>query len=256
MSPSTPLGRFIWHELMTTDPAAAQRFYPTFMGWGTMPWQDGSYTMWMNGEMPVGGVMELPDEVKAAQVPPHWLTYVSTPDCDATAAKVSSLGGAIYKPPWDIPEIGRIAVVADPHGAVFCLYTPLQPDPTLDDPPAPGQYSWHELMTTDPAGAKRFYATLLGWELMGEFDMGPAGVYHLLGYGGAQRVGVMEKPPEVPVCNWLPYARVADADAAFATAISHGATQLVGPIEVPGGDRVAVMMDPQGAAFAVHALKK
>lgn len=256
MSSSTPLGRFIWHELMTTDPAAARRFYPTFMGWGTSEWQDGRYTMWMNGDVPVGGVMELPEEVKAAQVPPHWLTYVSTPDCDATAAEAARLGGAIYKAPWDLPSVGRIAVLADPHGAVFCLYTPLQPDPTLDDPPAPGQYSWHELMTTDPAAAIQFYTTLLGWEPMGEFDMGRDGIYHLLGYGGSPRVGLMTKPAEVPVCHWLPYARVADADTAYTTAIAHGATQLVGPMEVPGGDRVALMIDPQGAVFAVHALKK
>ena len=256
MSQSTPLGRFIWHELMTTDPAAAQQFYPTFMGWGLAPWADGAYTMWMNGEAPVGGVMALPDEVKAAGVPPHWMTYISTPDCDATAAKVKALGGSVLRAPDDIPDIGRFAVVADPQGAAFCIYTPGSPPGNLDGEPKPGEYSWHELSTTDPAGALAFYTALAGWEKMGEFDMGDMGIYHLLGYGGAQRIGVMKKPGHVPVSNWLPYATVADADAAHGTDIAHGAATLVPPMEVPGGDRVAVMMDPQGAVFAVHARKR
>lgn len=253
MSQSPLLGRFTWHELMTTDPIAAQRFYPTFMGWGTFDWEGGTYTMWMNGEMPVGGVMELPDEVKAAGAPPHWLTYIGTPDCDATCARVTALGGVIYKAPWDVPKVGRIAVVADPQGAAFVLYTPLEPDPTLDAAPAPGQFSWHELSTTDPAGALAFYQELFGWEKRGEVDMGEIGMYYLLGYGGADRIGVMAKPAEVPVSNWLPYAMVASADAAFATATANGATELMAPMEVPGGDRIAVMQDPQGAVFAVHS---
>lgn len=256
MSHETPLGRFVWHELMTSDPAAAMAFYPTFMGWGTMPWEDGSYTMWMRGEQPVGGVMLMPDEVKASGAPPHWLTYMSTPDCDASAAKVGRLGGAIYKAPWDIPGIGRIAVAADPQGAVFCLYQPADPQGDLDGPPTPGEFSWHELGTSDPVAAIAFYQALLGWDNAGEFDMGEMGMYRMLGYGGAPRVGVMTKPPESPVSYWLPYAMVADTDAAFATATGHGANPIVPPMEVPGGDRISVMLDPQGAVFAVHALKK
>jgi len=257
MSQTTPLGRFIWHELMTTDSAAAQGFYPTFMGWGLAPWADGTYTMWMNGEVPVGGVMTLPDEVKAAGAPPHWMTYISTPDCDATTAKVKALGGTVLRAPDDIPDIGRFSVVADPQGAAFCLYTPgAPPQGDLDAAPKPGEYSWHELATTDPAGAVAFYTALAGWDKMGEFDMGAMGTYHLLGYGNAQRIGVMKKPDEVPVSYWLPYAHVPDADAAHATASAHGATTVVPPMEVPGGDRIAVMVDPQGAVFAVHAAKK
>lgn len=86
--------------------------------------------------------------------------------------------------------------------------------------------------------------------------MGAIGMYHLLGYGGAQRIGVMRRPEEVPVSHWLPYAHVADADQAHATATSHGATTLVPPMEVPGGDRIAVMSDPQGAVFAVHSTRR
>jgi predicted enzyme related to lactoylglutathione lyase len=206
--------------------------------------------------MPVGGVMQLPGEVAAMGIPPHWMTYISTPDCDASAAQVKAQGGSVLRAPDDIPDIGRFAVVADSQGAAFCIYTPGSPPGDLDGAPSPGGYSWHELSTTDPAGAVAFYTALAGWEQMGEFDMGGMGIYHLLGYGGAQRLGIMKKPDEVPVSNWLPYATVADADAAHATATAHGATTVVPPMEVPGGDRIAVMMDPQGAVFAVHAPKR
>lgn len=256
MTTPPPLGRFTWHELMTSDPSAAKGFYPALTGWGTSAWDDGSYTMWMNGEAPAGGLMLLPDEVKAAGAPPHWFCYLGTPDCDQTAARISAAGGAVLKAPWDIPDIGRIAIVADPQGAAFGLYTPLQSDPSVDAPPAPGQFSWHELSTTDPEAAIAFYRDIFGWDAMGGVDMGDMGTYHLLGYAGAQRIGVMRRPPEVPVSHWLPYILVPDADQAFATATAQGAAALMPPMEVPGGDRVAVMTDPQGAVFAVHALKK
>jgi predicted enzyme related to lactoylglutathione lyase len=190
MSPSIPLGRFAWHELRTPDADAARKFYPTFMGWSTAPWEDESYALWVAGEAPVGGLMQLTDELSGAGVAPGWITFMSTPDCDASAAKVKTLGGTVQKEPWDIPNIGRVAMVVDPQGAEFGLYTPAEPDPTLDDAPAPGQFSWHELNTTDQAGALAFYLGLFNWDAMGDFDMGPMGTYHLLGYGGAQRVGV------------------------------------------------------------------
>jgi predicted enzyme related to lactoylglutathione lyase len=77
--------------LLTSDPAAAQGFYKTIVGWGTAPWGNDGYVMWMSGQTPVGGVMALPAEVKATGVPPHWLVYISTPDADATARRAEQL---------------------------------------------------------------------------------------------------------------------------------------------------------------------
>jgi hypothetical protein len=128
-------------------------------------------------------------------------------------------------------------------------------DMAPDAPPLPGAFSWHELATTDPEGGWTFYSALFGWEKMGEFDMGPSGLYREFGYGGQMVGGIYLKPAQTPVSNWLPYARVSSADDAAAAAGLQGGTVILGPMEVPGGDRIAVMRDPQGAVFAVHAAK-
>jgi uncharacterized protein len=252
----TPRGRFVWHELMSTDPKNAQTFYQKVVGWTTAPFgDDGSYTLWMNGQAPVGGVMELPQELKAMNVPSNWLTYIGTPNVDATAEEVKKRGGTVQRDPQDIPGVGRFAVVSDPQGAVFALYSSESPAPPASATPAVGEFSWHELATTDPKGSFDFYAAVFGWEKTGDFDMGPMGVYQMYGFGGVPMGGIYRKPDEVPVSNWLPYAKVTNADEAAATAKASGGQILQGPIEVPGGDRVAIGMDPQGAVFAVHSAK-
>lgn len=248
-------GRFAWHELMTTDPDAAKAFYGAVVGWGSMAWgEDQSYTLWLKGEMPVGGLMALPDEVKAAGIPPHWLTYISVPDTDASAAQATQLGGKVLKPPFSVPSVGRMAVLSDPQGAVFLLYTS-EHEMGPDAMPEVGEFSWHELATTDIEGAVRFYSAMFGWEKRDAIDMGPAGPYQMYGLPGSPMPigGIYTKPAEVPVCNWLPYAMVKSADDSVATATARGGKVIHGPMEVPGGDRVAVMIDPQGAVFAVHS---
>lgn len=255
MSSSPSHGLFVWHELMTSDPAAAPAFYAAVVGWKTQSWdQDSSYTLWMNGEAPLGGLMALPEEVKAMNVPPNWLSYVGVADVDAAAGQAESLGGKVLKAPQDIPGAGRFAVIADPQGAVFCLYASGVESPGYTAP-ALGEFSWHELGTTDPAGALRFYGSMFGWEKMDEVDMGAEGKYLIYGLGGHMLGGIFPKPAQAPVSYWLPYARVASADTAATAAAAAGGTVILPPMEVPGGDRIAVMTDPQGAFFAVHSVK-
>jgi len=252
----TPKGYFVWHELLTSDPTAAQTFYKKVVGWTTDKWgPDGTYTLWVSEAGPVGGCMAMPAEVKAMGAPPHWLTYVGTPDIDATAAHAKRLGGKVMKGPEDVPGVGRYAVLSDPQGAVFCLYQSGDDPGGHDAPPKVGQFSWHELATTDPKGAWAFYSELFGWEKAGEMDMGPGGVYQMYGFGGVPMGGIYAKPPEVPVANWLPYAKVKNADASADTTKASGGMVMVEPMDVPGGsgDRIAVAQDPQGAVFAVHS---
>lgn len=250
-------GRFAWHELLTTDPAAAKAFYTAVVGWGSQTWgQDNSYNLWTAGEQPVGGLMALPDEVKKMGVPPHWLTYISANDTDAVAKRAVELGASILKQPESIPNVGRFAVLKDPQGAVFCLYTSDHGTPP-DAQPNQGEFSWHELATTDYEAAFKFYSALFGWVKVDEMDMGPGGKYFMYGLQeGVPLGGIYNRSPEQPPPNWLAYALVADADAAAAKATELGGTVIVGPMEVPGGDRIAVALDPQGAAFAVHSRKK
>ena len=247
-------GRFLWYELMTTDPEAAKAFYADVVGWGAAPWDGGGqpYTMWMNGEAPVGGLMELPAEAAAAGAPPHWLAYIGTPDLDATVSRAQELGAKVIVPTMEIPEVGRMTILADPQDAVFAAYQPASEVPP-EAPPEVGTFSWHELATSDEKGAWSFYSDLFGWETTEEMDMGDLGVYHMYGRPGRWPLGgIFNRPPDMPLSAWCLYVKVPDCNAALDAVRTGGGQVLNGPIEVPGGDLIAQCMDPQGAAFCVH----
>ena len=251
MAEGNARGRFVWYDLLTTDPPAAQDFYGKVTGWTTLVW-DGPepYTMWKAGEKPIGGVMQLPPGLG---VPSHWYAYIETPDVDATTAQAESLGGRVIEKPTDIPTVGRFAILADPHGAVFAAFKPEGGAPGEDTDAAVGEFSWHELMTTDYEAAFDFYRALFGWEKIAAHDMGPLGVYFIFGRGATQVGGMfntpvgMQAPP-----HWMQYVRVDNVDAAAARVTANGGTILHGPEDVPGGDRILQCLDPQGAAFALH----
>lgn len=250
----TPTGRFCWYELMTTDPEGAAGFYQEVTGWGTQPWEGGDqpYTMWMKGETPLGGLMALPEEAQAQGAPPHWLAYISTADVTATTARARELGANVLVDGMKLPEVGTISVIADPQGAVFCAFQPATYTPGHDDAPAPGDVSWHELATTDWEAAWAFYSDLFDWQVADSMDMGDMGVYHMFHRGAHPLGGMFNRPPEMPVSAWLLYVMVEDLDAAVEAVRSGGGQVLNGPMEVPGGGRVAQCMDAQGAAFALH----
>lgn len=117
---------FVWYELMTTDLDAAAAFYRAVVGWSAEDagQPDMRYTIMSAGDSMVAGMMTIPPEVSQAGGPPAWLGYIGTPDVDAATANVKRAGGAVHRPPDDIPGIGRFSVVADPQGAVFMLFTP------------------------------------------------------------------------------------------------------------------------------------
>jgi predicted enzyme related to lactoylglutathione lyase len=148
--------------------------------------------------------------------------------------------------------MGRFAVLADPQGATFAVYTPPGPPPEgSTDPSGPGTFNWHELTTTDHAAALDFYVELFGWEKGPAHDMGAMGAYQLINQNGAQVGGIYNlSTPSTPP-HWLSYVGVADCEKATAAAKAAGARILNGPMEVPGGSWITMMMDPQGGAFAV-----
>lgn len=247
-----PLGRFSWHEVMTTDTDAARSFYTQITGWGTSIWDGGDepYEMWMNGEMPVAGLMGLP----APDVPPCWLAYLSTPDLDDTLAKVKSGGGSVLAE-MQVPEVGRFAVITDPQGGAIAVIEPEGDAGGHDGQPALGEFSWRELSTTDADAAWAFYSDVFGWEATSRMDMGEAGFYQMFGLGTQPLGGIYNTPKGAPV-GWLLYIRVPDAHAAADTVRELGGQVLNGPMEVPGGDFIAQCLDPQGVPFAVHSVKE
>ena len=251
----TPNGRLCWHELMVPNMDVAKEFYGRVAGWTTTVWEGaaGPYTMWMNGETPVGGMMTLTEEQQKHGTPPCWLAYVSTPDANGTVAKIKELGGGVIHE-MAVPEVGRFAVVSDPQGGVFAVLEPESDTPGHDGPPEIGEFSWHELATTDWEAAMPFYAEVFGWQESSRMDMGEAGIYQMFGRGAHPLGGIFNKPPEMPVVAWLMYVRVPDVNVAVETVKELGGKILHGPMEVPGGDFIASCQDPQGAYFAVHAV--
>lgn len=250
-------GRFVWYELLTTDTKAAIAFYSEVIGWKPELFPDSTgpepYTMWVGSQGPLGGVMALPAEAQKMGAPPHWMAHVEVDDVDATIARIKAKGGTVYVPPTDIPTVGRFSVIADPQGASLSVFAPKQ-SMQPHDKSKPGEVSWHELITTDSKAALAFYSEIFGWKVLEEMDMGPAGKYVIYGQGDERYGGMMTKTPEMPMppC-WIYYINVDDLDAAITRATSKGAKTLMGPMDVPGGTRVAQLMDPQSALFALHA---
>lgn len=255
MSNAEIRGRFIWHELMTTDPQSAGAFYSQVLPWKTQPSGMPSYTLWMAGKARAGGLMTQPEDARRAGAVPSWLVYLGTPDVDSTVESAQRLGGKVLKAPDDIPGIGRFAVLSDPQGATFAVFTPTTPpEAATAAASGPGEFSWHELATSDPQAALAFYSELFGWSRGPAHDMGAMGAYQLIEHAGAQVGGMYRLGDTSAAPHWLSYVRVGSVDRAAAAAKAGGGNVTQEPMEVPGGSRVARIRDPQGGAFAVYEL--
>jgi predicted enzyme related to lactoylglutathione lyase len=248
-------GKFVWHQLMTRDVPGAKKFYSRLTGWKMQPWPpDPNYTVCHSDVGPVAGIMAIPADMPA-EVPAHWLQYIGTRDVDGTAEAAVRAGGSIMKAPGDLQGAGRYAVIKDPQGAVFAILDPENARPEPTGVPPIGTFSWHELATSDNEAAFAFYSALFGWDAITRMDMGPIGTYLIYGWNGQQRGGMYISPADKPMPpNWLPYVSVPDADAGYAQATSNGAKEMMSPMDVPGGSRIAAFFDPTGAALAVHSL--
>jgi predicted enzyme related to lactoylglutathione lyase len=245
-------GDFVWYEHLTGDPKAAIGFYESVVGWKTQPFDaNPDYVMWVGPQGPVGGVMKLPADAMSAGARPHWMGDVMVDDVDAATKLARELGGTVLHEPSDIPTVGRFSAVADPQGAFVSLFSPSRAM-DLHDLGKVGEFRWAELYTTDVHAAFGFYAKLFGWELVRDMDMGAMGVYRIFGKGARQLGGMMRARESSMPPLWNYYVGTDDLDAAIAHATKAGGKLLNGPHEVPGGARVAQLLDPQGAMFALH----
>ena len=261
---AVPHGRFVWHDLRTTDPDAAKAFYAALFGWDIqdVPMPHGTYRMISDrpadeGGQGLGGIEDVPQE----GVPAHWLGYVTVSDVDAAAEAATSGGGQVHMPPTDIPEVGRFSIVADPSGAVVAPFRSASGDlPEPEGPPTAGQFCWDELVSTDAAACEGFYQNLFPWRLesmtMPSGPEMPEFTYHLFkrGEGEAAKdgAGMLQMPPQAEgPSHWIPYIAVDDVDALCAKAESLGACIYKQPDDIPNMGRFAVLGDPQGATFAV-----
>lgn len=249
-------GTFCWIELGTTDGPAAKKFYTQLFNWDfedndTGP--GGIYTILKQNGKAVGGLYQLTPDMTSAGVPPHWMSYASVSNADEAAAKAKSLGATLMKEPFDVYDMGRMAVIQDPAGAMFAIWQP-GTHPGAGVVNVPNSLCWNELATKDTAKAGEFYSGLFGWA-KNEQQMGPM-TYTSFMNGDRPAGGMYQPGPEmgeVPP-HWLVYFAVADTDATVARATELGAKSCMPPMDVPGVGRMAAFMDPQGAAFAVIKL--
>jgi uncharacterized protein len=265
-------GKFIWCELMTSDTEAAARFYAAVIGWTvggmampTLSGQDAvpgmTYHMFNvpagETEFGVAGMMDIPADMKGA-VPPNWTGYVAVDDVDAMTQRFADEGGAILRPPSDIPDIGRFSVVADPHGAVLCLMTlaPMDSDQPMPAAGTPGLFAWYELFADDGEAALAFYGKLFGWTLDHTVAIGAdgdLGQYLIFAHQGVPIGGMMTRPPQVPRACWAYYVSVPAMAPAVAAILEGGGKVVNGPMPVPGGSVIVNAQDPQGAYFSLVA---
>jgi uncharacterized protein len=252
-------GTFSYTELATTDPDAAKEFYGRVFGWqpDDVPLPEeaggGTYTLLKLDGDTVAALTPQQPQQREAGVPPHWFNYVTVADVDATADRVKELGGAVHAGPFDVMENGRMAVIADPTGAMLGVWEPRDSigATRVNDP---GCLTMNELSTNDVPRATEFYEGLFGWNVE-KLDTGDAPSYWSVrheGAAGGLNGGMRELAPEqegVPP-HWMPYFTVASIDGAIATATESAGSAVFGPVEIPAG-RIAVLHDPQMAFFAI-----
>ena len=243
-------GKFVWYELVARDAKKAQAFYAEVLGWKAVPFPMGNFTYDMiyageTADTMIGGYAPPKDDGR----PAHWIAYVSVEDVDATAKAATANGGKVIEAPFDIPNIGRSARIADPQWAELCLLKNASGDPP-DAPASHGHFFWNELHTSDPAKALSFYEKVLGFSHR-SMDMGPGGIYHILSQGGVDRGGVTGHLARGVPPHWLPYVSVDDPDATIARARRFGATIPMAPEDIPDVGRFGVLQDPTGAPLAI-----
>ena len=249
-------GRFAWHRLNTADREAAAAFYPRVTAWTAQPWDVvDDYTLWMNGRDPVGGAVALTDDLRGLGLGSHWMPYVSVYDVDDCERQAVKLGATLRAGPAEIPNVGCWAVLTDPQGAAFGIYEPDRPRPAASLPAAPalGDFSWHELSTSDHRAAFAFYRSLFKWEGLDEYDMGALGIYLMFGLDGQMLGGMFTGRPGASP-RWLPYVHVDDIQSAAKRVAEAGGTVANGPMEVPNGAWIAQCTDGQGAHFALQTM--
>jgi predicted enzyme related to lactoylglutathione lyase len=249
-------GRFVWHELLTTDTAAAKGFYADVLGWGA---QDAStpdlaYTLFTSGTAAVGGLMSLPDEATKMGATPRWVGYVGVNDANAAADRIKRLGGAVYVPPTNT-NIGRIAIAADPQSAPLAVVEGLK---LATGEPAEsgkaGDVDWSELLAADCEKAFAFYGALFGWQ-RANAGIEPGATYQLFSCGGRMIGGMLTKPAAMPDPFWLHYFTVGDVEVTVARVEAGGGQIFFGPQDSPDGSCIARCTDPQGAVFALEGAR-
>ncbi|WP_328303975.1 VOC family protein [Streptomyces sp. NBC_00435] len=253
--PGTPC----WIDLMVPDQQAAIDFYADLFGWqGEVgPPETGGYAVCTLKGKPVAGIMKAmnPDGSTPDPMPPTvWTTYLATEGIDGTLKAVTDAGGTVLMGPMDVMDLGKMAVLADPTGAVVGLWQA----GTFDGAGIVNEHGaliWNELGTGDLPAARAFYSSILP-VTTAVSKMPDAGEYHEFQVSGRAVAGMMDlrNHPKGTPPHWIPYFSVDDVDEIQAAAVRAGASVAAPAFEMAAG-RMAVLADPQGAVFSVIKAK-
>lgn len=247
---------FVWHDLNTTDRAAAQRFYGELFNW---KFDGDDYAHIKAGDQMIGGIRTIgPNE----HMPPNWLGYIGVDDVAATVDKMTKAGGKLLMPVTTMDNVGTFAILSDPTGGVMAPWRSARPEEDVEPQGRPAMFTfcWDELTTTDIAAATAFYTASLGWKAQ-TADMGGGMMYTLFKRPGVpdptmpnedkNAGGAMIAQPGQSFSYWLAYVAVPSADDTVAKVKRLGGSVMVEPMDIPNVGRFAVFTDPQGATIAV-----
>lgn len=251
-----PAGNFVWMELATTDPPAAKRFYHELFGWQPCDIPMGPdfvYTMFLLHGREACAAYTMKAEDRALGVPPNWLLYIAVDNADQAVSRALELSGQPLSPAFDVPGVGRMAVIRDPVGAIFAIFQPGS-HRGMGIVAQNGAFCWADLQTPDRQLSAKFYGDLFGWEFVLGKDKDPGGYLHIRNrdqYIGGLPPG-RNLPPGVPP-HWLGYFQCESCESKTAQALALGASMKVPPMTVEGQLHFSVVADPQGAVFALFA---
>lgn len=240
-------GKFIWFDLITSNPPAAQAFYGKVFGWTFQPAAEASdYTVFAAGGRLIGGVFQ-PAAGGGAPVGTRWLGFVSVRDLDAAMARLGRLGFTTLLPATKVPGRGSQAIVRDPQGAVVGLLKSASGDPR-DEPVGPGEFFWVDLYARDTTAAAAAYS-FIGYRIVpGDEEKGDRLLLEANGYA---RAGITPLPAQGRQPGWLPYVQVEDVAATAAAAEAAGGKLLLPPDPAVLGGNLAVIGDPLGGVIGI-----
>lgn len=246
-----PEGTPCWVDCQVDDTAAAKAFYSALFDWEVLdsPPEAGGYLMAMRDGKPAAGIGPKP---AGMPMPSVWTTYIAADNADKVAERVAEAGGQAIMPPFDVLDVGRMFMAADPTGAVFGVWE-AKAHNGAGIYNEPGAYCWNELHTGEYERAQQFYAAVYGWQYA-EIGDGENFVYSTFALSAdSDPVGGINDSTKMPGDNppyWLAWFQVADTDAALARGAELGATALMGAQDSPFG-RMGILQAPQGEIFGV-----
>ena len=256
MSTSSDRGLFVWHEVGTTDLRAGEDFYAKVAGWKAESWsQNPSYKLFVAKRESKAGLYLITESLNTVTPPPSWLSYIGTPDVDATVRQAVELGGKVVVPAYNVPSVGRMAHLQDPQGALFAVSS--QEAAVALQGSAARRFFVARAADDELADRVRFLCEAVRLGKDGSDGHGPSGDLSDFRHrrpSARRHVQSGSDCPGGPL--WIPYVMVADARRTAETAKELGATIAHGPSEVPGGDWVFTGVDRHGAMFGAQSKKR